>query len=213
MQVQGERVPAGNRRGGSFAWTTSPEVRIMFGPDRAYAGLSQVAAGRSLLLKRPLFLAFVLGCTVSLITSGRFTFRLVTSAAVTWSFVPLIEIASLAAVWSTGRRIRPFRQSVDLFFMGHGPWLCWLLAFGIFWSSVSPISESTVRTWLWIGSAGAIGVWSAYIDFRFFRRVLERDAAVAIRDLLVQRAVAWGAGILLFGAGSLWSNIVRRLHL
>jgi len=192
-------------------WAWSPEVRAMMHPDRVYSDAAQATTGEKwLLLRRPLLLALFLGCTISLLTSGRLTLRLVVSGAITWSFVPLLEMASLALVFGR-RRIRPFPQTVDLFFLGQGPWLCWLIAFGAFWAIDTAIGESLFWVWFWIGSAAAAGLWSAYLDLWFFRRVLRRTPARAVCELLMQRAIAWGVGVVYFGAGSLWPDLVGRL--
>jgi hypothetical protein len=172
---------------------------------------SNSTSGWWLLVRRPLLLAFVLGCTVSLITAGCLTLRLVVSAGITWGFVPLLQIASLSAIRKKRVGTTPLTSMVDLFFIGQGPWLCWLIAFGAYWSSVPAAAEFRTPTWLWIGSAAAVALWSARIDFWCFRGLLQRERNRALRDLLLQRAIAWGAGILYFGGSSLWPNLIRRL--
>lgn len=180
----------------------------MIHPDRVYSGWDREARwGARLLLRRPLLLALILGSTVSLMTSGRLTARLMVSGVVTWSFVPLLQMASLVIVIFGSRRLRPLPEWVDLFFIGQGPWLCWLIAFGAFWSSAPPTSESVLRTRFWFGFAAAAAAWSAYLDYRFFRLVAQRSRGAAVRDLFLQRAIAWGLGIVYFGEGSLWTDL------
>jgi hypothetical protein len=70
-------------------------------------------------VRRPLLVAFVLGCSVSLMTSGRVTLRLAGPATVHWSFVPLAGIAGLAVV--SGRRLHA--ETIDEFFHGYLPWM------------------------------------------------------------------------------------------
>jgi hypothetical protein len=48
------------------------------------------------LWRRPLLLAFVLGCGVSLLASGRFTLRLVVDGTISFAFVPLCELVAFA---------------------------------------------------------------------------------------------------------------------
>src|SRR5262249_56398049 len=80
-----------------------------------------------LALKRPLLLAFFLGCTVSFLTSRMLTLRLVVPAMIYWSFVPLIEIAALAAVCRRDRKNILFPQLIDSFFIGYSPCLLCLV--------------------------------------------------------------------------------------
>jgi hypothetical protein len=152
-------------------------------------------------LARPLFTAFLLGCVVSLLASGSLTLARVVPASVTWSWVPLFEILSLAAVWRIGPRPIPFTRAVDLFCAGNAPWWLWLIAFAAFWS--------LLPARIWLASAAAVAVWSGRTDYRFFRFTLK--SASPARDLLAGRVVAWTPGILLFGGASLWPGIVERL--
>src|SRR5215467_6235125 len=89
-------------------------------------------------LKRPLFLAFFLGCTVSFLTSRTLTLRLIVPTMIYWAFVPLIEIVSLAAVCQSDRQNTPFPRLIDLFFRGYSPWLLWLVGVCAIWSLLSP---------------------------------------------------------------------------
>jgi len=188
----------------------------MLRPRSTYShpDLASVPGSRPwLLLRRPLLLALVLGSTVSLITEEKLSLPLVLSASFTWSFVPLLQIASLAAVRPRGRGVASLAHTVDWFFLGQGPWLCWLVAFAAFWSSVSSLGHFVAPLWPWTATAAAAAVWSAYIDFWFFRGVLRCDANSALRHLLLQRALAWSLGILCFGASSLIPDLLRRFAL
>jgi len=161
--------------------------------------------------RRPLLVAVVLGCTMSLITSAGLTLRLAGPATFYWSFVPLAEIAGLAAVCWPGRRALSFSRQVDLFFAGHGPWLFWLIGLCAIWSFVPPI-EAFACTKVWLYGAGAIViVWSAFIDFRFFRFAMERSPARAARDLLLQRLISWTIIIAIFGGPAIPPEIAARL--
>src|SRR2546423_7344742 len=131
-------------------------------------------------LRRPLLLALFLGCTVSFLTSGTLTLRLIAPSMIYWSFVPIIEIATLAVVCIGDRRDIPFPRLIDSFFRGYGPWLLWLVVMCAIWTLLSPASKSFDGTiniaWLTGGAALAM-VWSLYIDFSFFRLVLRRSPA------------------------------------
>ncbi|HEV2446696.1 MAG TPA: hypothetical protein VGS58_12265 [Candidatus Sulfopaludibacter sp.] len=164
-------------------------------------------------LRRPLLVALVLGCAVSLMTSGRLTLRLAGPAAVYWSFVPLCEIASLAVV--AGRRGTPFARTIDRYFEGHAAWLLWATAFVAVWAFVPApaVYGWRWRTLWWYGSAAAVFAWSAYVDFGFFRRVLGRSAGRAARDLAIQRALSWAAGLAIFVAPAGWQELASWLGL
>ena len=162
-----------------------------------------------------MFVAFVFGCAASLMTSGRMAVRLVGPATVYWTCVPLFEILGLAAVWRRKRSPVSFSRAVDLFLVGHGPWLLWLVAFAAMWAFISPIEVFEWRrtSWLWYSSALAVALWSGYIDFRFFRRVLARSPAGAGRDLMLQRAISWIGLAAWFVGPAAWSEALSRLGL
>jgi hypothetical protein len=53
-------------------------------------------------LRRPLLLAFTLGCAVSLLASGRLSARLIVDGAVSFAFVPVFEVLAFAALYRRG---------------------------------------------------------------------------------------------------------------
>src|SRR5205823_2971794 len=165
-------------------------------------------------LKRPLFLAFFLGCTISFLTSRTLTLRLIGPSMIYWSFVPLIEVAALAAVCWKDRQNIPFPRLVDAFFRGYSPWLLWLTGVCAIWSLLSPPTKSFDWTvsivWLDGGLALAIA-WSLYIDFWFFRSVLRRSPAAALRQLAIQRLISWSPIMAVIAAPTIWSDITGRL--
>src|SRR5262245_29926467 len=128
-------------------------------------------------VKRPLFVAFVLGCTVSLLTIRALTLRPVLPALVYCSLVVLIPMLALAAVYSRDRYNLPFPKVLDSFFNGFHPWLLWLLglcAIGAFLSPAAKAGDWSVSI-VWLLGGGTAGIaWSLAIDFWFFRSVLRR---------------------------------------
>jgi len=154
-------------------------------------------------LRRPLLLAFVMGCCISLMVSGRITLRLLIPAAVYWLFVPLCEAGSFAVV--ARRRDIPFAHAFDGFLKSDDWWLVWLALFAGLWAFVP---ARTLFSWpglkpLWYGTFGAVAAITATLDYRFFRSVLKEPAAAATRALIVQRLLCWTAcaAIFVFGAG------------
>lgn len=161
--------------------------------------------------RRPLAVAFGIGCAVSLAASGRVTARLALPATLYWSFVPLLEIAGLAVVL----RGRLCADLIDEFFAGHGPWLLWLAAFAALWSFVpAPVAfghSGYPQFWYVMGALAA--AWSAWIDFAFFQRAGKRSRAEAARDVLLQRLVCWPLGMAIFVAPAGWQVTASRLGL
>lgn len=191
---------------------TSRDRWVMLGPAATYRFLAHQPArgGPWLGWRRPLLIAFVLGCTMSFLASSALTLRLAGSATVYWSFVPLSEIAALAAVSWRKKPTRSFSQTMDLFFAGHGPWLLWLIGLCAIWSFIPPV-RAFAFTSVWLYGVGAIViVWSAYIDFCFFRFAMSRNPAGAGRDLLLQRLVSWTFIIAVFGGPAIPPELAGR---
>lgn len=191
----------------------STDVWVMLRPAEAYPWLRRNAGqGSWEATQRPLFIVFLLGCLVSLVTAGSLNLRLFAAGAVNALFVPLLEIGVLAGVWRRRQTI-PFSRAVDLFFMGHGPWVLWLLLMCAIWVFASPFLAFVLTGHLMWFLVGLVAVWSAYVDFCFLRHVLGESAAQAGSSLLILRVATWGIGLVIFGGGSLWPEIVRILGL
>ncbi|MGA7379451.1 MAG: hypothetical protein WBX03_01255 [Terriglobales bacterium] len=192
----------------------SPDVWVMLRPGEAYPWLARQGAGEGTwgAAQRPLFMVLLLGCLVSLVTAGSVSLRLLAAGAISGLFVPLLEIGVLAGLWR-GRRTSSFPRAVDLFFMGHGPWVVYLLIFSAIWAFASPILAFVLTgRWMWF-LLGVVFLWSAYVDFCFMRYVLRERRSRACAKLLVLRVITWGIGLEIFGGGSLWPEIVRVLRI
>src|ERR1035441_1306513 len=120
-------------------------------------------SGVWLAIRRPLLVAAVFGCAVSLMTSGRLSLRLAAPATLYWTFVPLLEIAGLAAVWPWKRSPVSFARGIDLFFVSNTPWSLWLCGFAGIWAFFPPalVIAWTENPWPWYAPALAVGLWSA----------------------------------------------------
>jgi len=153
-------------------------------------------------LAKPLFTAWLLGCVVSLLDFRALTLGRVLPAALVWTWVPLLETAALGAVWKIEPRAMGFRRAVDRFCAGDLAWWLLLIAFAALWREMG---ES-----VWLAFAGVVGAGTALRDYRFFRRDLGSPAP--LRDLILERALAWIPGILLFGGGSLVPGLIERLR-
>ena len=207
MAVQTSAAPA------TRVW--SPDVRLTFRPSETYQDLAQQSdvSSKWTFARRPLFVALFLACIVSLLASQRLTLRLVVTGTLNMSFIPLVEIVGLRAVWRRESGFS-FSRAVDLFLMGHGPWILWLLAYASIWALASPDHAFfwTAPRYLWPSFVLAI-LWSAYIDHCFFLQAFRRNHTHAAFDLFLQRAISWTLGILIFGLDPLPPEITRILHL
>ncbi len=152
-----------------------------------------------LLSRRPLFLACVIGATVSLSVTGSLSLRLALSTALAWSFVPIVEVAALTLVTRRGRGGLPLAVVIDRFSESFALVELWLLGIAIITAAV-PLAwfQQTFFGWLEVGGAALLAI-SLYIDFRFFRNVLGRDRFAAVRDLLLHRALTWIPILLISG--------------
>jgi hypothetical protein len=203
---------------GTSASPWSPDLRVMFFPTAAYQELAKLpeAPSKWLALRRPLLFVFVLGCTVSFAASGRLTLRLVVPAIIYAGLEIVIEVLALAAVrWKAiANNLPSFSRSLDLFFASFGPWMLWMVSFAAIWAFASPVNAFRWTGPRWDGYVlAAIALWSCYIDFCFFRYVFQTTRQRAARDLFVQRAISWTLAAIIFGGGSLWSEIVRSLSI
>ncbi len=192
------------------------EARILFSPAAAFRELTENdSGGRWLAVRRPLLLAFTCGCAVSLLASGRLSARLIVDGAVSFGFLPVFEVAALAAVYQRSRGQVPFARAADLFFAGNAPWLLWIVVLATLGGALSPkwiVTLSIPPTaWISLGSLVPIIAWSAYIDFHFFREVLQRPAGGAVGHVALVRAVGWSGAIVYFLGYAIWPEIVGRI--
>ncbi len=171
----------------------------MLRPKQAFAKLP-VADGRWLYWRRPLLMVLILCSGISLLTTGRFSLPLVGSTAIYWSFLPLVEIAGLAAA----QRRWPEARMVDRFFMGHGPWLLFIIAFAAYCSSPTGAVGTPAMFTFWGTIAVAVLLWSCWIDYRFF---------ASVGKLLLHRAVSWSLFAAIFAGSWLWMEAGERLGL
>src|SRR5262245_10706842 len=106
----------------------SPDLHVMARPARTYAAaLTAPAPAVWGALRRPALVALVLGTATAVSSTGHLTIGLLVSGFVCWSFVPLLQIATAAAIMrSPASRSIPLAQRLDLWFVGHAPWSLWI---------------------------------------------------------------------------------------
>ncbi len=191
----------------------SAEARVLLGPSAAFRELAQEPGGGGawMLVRRPLLLAFMFGSLVSLQASGRVSVRLIADGALSFAFVPLFEMISVAAVYRLAPRRISLTRAVDLFFAANAPWLLWMIAFAALRCLETPRQATAPPIFLlWILELSLVMVaaWSAWIDIQFFREVLPRPAPSPGRDLILQRAIAWTCTIGYFFGYAIWPFVV-----
>jgi hypothetical protein len=176
----------------------SDELRIMLRPVSTYRELSKAAvdSGVWAIIRRPLFVALVVGSFVSITVSGRLTISLLFDGMVFWSFVPILQgVLMSGIVVIFGRRRLSSSKAVDLFFMGHGPWLMWLLAiaatclfFPVKQFYLWPIHGG------WVLPVSLLGawIWSSVTTFAFLRGALELSKLCASVLLVLSTFLLWG---------------------
>ena len=176
----------------------SDEVRLMFRPLVMYRQLVARPdnGGFRLSLQRPIFVALAFGAFVSLTVAARLTIPLLLEGAFFWSFVPILQVVLVAGVVLTFARGQiSIPKALDLFFMGYGPCLGWML--GIAGSCLFlPLKEiylwPTETGWIMPVSLLGTWLWSNIINFAFLRGGLRLTAAKAVTALLLYTMMFWG---------------------
>jgi len=158
----------------------------------------------SRLIRRSIFLAFVLGCGVSMLASGRFTLRLIADGALSFAFVPLCELAAFAVVYRLQRGTRRamgtakaghYGQAADRYLAGNTPWLWWLVAL-MAAAAILPVRTTDLLAIALTTLVIPIAL-SVRFDWRHFRTA-GRTPALAVTDIVVQRAIAWTLAAVYF---------------
>jgi hypothetical protein len=181
----------------------SDVLDVMWRPVMAYARLARGSETTTLaMLRRPAFLALLIGCCVALSSSGRFTLRLLVSTTFLWSFAPMLQLLAAAVIIRLlGDKRLSLPAGLDLYFVGIGPWSLWLLAVAGVYSFLSP--ERTV-TWgsdlgISVVTTGAIPLaWSAVITFGFLRGALGLNLQRTLLGFVLHGALVWGPVVAWF---------------
>jgi hypothetical protein len=185
----------------------SAEARVLVHPATTFRTLKLDDRGGSP-LRGPALLLLFLGCAISFLASGRPGIRLIADGAVSFAFVPFCELAGLAAALRVGRRRVPFSRAIDPFFTGNAPWLLWIVILSL----ASTVSRPIVWTHLVLAaSAVPPAIWSAIVDFHFFREIADADPRAAARGVVVHRVVAWSLATTYFFGIAIWPEVAGRL--
>lgn len=164
-------------------------------PRATYRELAAEDERGGSIVRKPAMVALVLGCLVSALGAGRLHVWLIVDGAVSFAFVPIIELIAFAIVARGGARRRmPFARAVDLYFVGFAPWLVWFVGLAAVGGVMSP---REVGPWFMPAVFASVFplMWAARLDFLFFREVMQRSTAGAFRDLVLHRAIAWTGAV------------------
>jgi hypothetical protein len=189
----------------------SDDLHVMAAPRRAYAeALRQPARGSWRAVRRPALVALFLGTGSAFSATGHVTIGLLVSGFVCWSFVPLLQMATAAAIMrSAATRSMPFGRRLDLWFMGHAPWSLWIVTAACIlanapgrWRVELPIVVSAVIPI----------VWTSIIATAFCRVVLGDRPGAARARTAVHQALTWTLAFAYFAyAVALWPRVVAFL--
>jgi hypothetical protein len=177
-------------------WTD--ELHIMVHPTATYRRLAKEVGdgGAWLLIRRPLFVAFVFASFVSITVSGHLSLPLILDGMIFWSFIPVLQaLLVMAILLAVARGRMRIPKAIDLFFMGHGAWLLWLL--GIAGTCLFfPLQQIYFwpTKWGWLLPISLLGswIWSNVTSFAFLRAALDLTVFRAAVVLLLYTATLWG---------------------
>jgi len=194
----------------------SREVRVLGDPEAVFRQMAASPQGDAwTLVRRPLLLAFAMGLTLSLDSSGRLSLRTVVDGMTSFAFLPVAEVLAVGVVYLRGDRRVPFARVVDAFFVSNAPWLFWILAFCL-WriprTGLQNSASSSTLTAVVVGSLIVPACWALYLDRHFFRIVLPRPSRSVWRDLVTERAVGWILAIGWFYGIALWADAVALVN-
>jgi hypothetical protein len=191
------------------AVTLSNDFLVMLRPARTFRALAAQDARSSWgrVAGRAAFVALVIGAATSIAATGRGTLGLVASGTLCWSFVPALQIATASAlVRFAPHRPHHMARSIELLFVGHGPYSLWLLL-SASWLILVEAEDLYVNPYMTLSAAIPLA-WTVSIVYAFCRTVLElspRDAV--LRTLLHQGLTA----ILLGGYIEFATRQLRRM--
>jgi hypothetical protein len=170
----------------------SPELSVMLAPAATYARLAEATLRRDGLivaLRRPAFVALLVGTAVTMSATRRVSGSTLVSVTLCWMFATIVQAIAAGAmlVASPDRRVSAAR-AIDLIFMGHGPWSVWLLVFA---ALPAIVPNPGVLPSIAMATAPLPAVWTAIILFAFCRTVLQLTPRVALTKTFLHQAMIW----------------------
>lgn len=186
-----------------------PDLDVMRAPSRVYAGCLAETVALSPLrsLRRPARVTAVIGTTLAVCATGHATVPLVFSVSLCWSFIVVAQVlVGLLIIVPADRREVPVPAALDLFFMTHGPWTIWMLAFATLTIVTSAAGRGAMI------SAVIPAIWTPPLVFAFCRTVLNVSSREALARTAVQQIVTWALAFAAWGSAvALWARIAGLL--
>jgi hypothetical protein len=147
-------------------------------------------------LRRPLFVALLVGCCVAMLGTRHVTPALVVSTTVCWSVLVAMQVLiALVVIAGPARRGVGVGRALDLFFAAHAPWSLWMLAL-VAWHPTSV--EKTLTPIL------AAAIVPLVLTIRsvhaFFREVLGLSLRAATARTAAHQALTWSLLLTAYGA-------------
>jgi predicted permease len=164
-------------------WGASDAVRLMLAPASEYRARLAERPPASWLraLTVPALVAVLLGLTTATAAAGHVSVRLVLSEILSWSFVPLLQLAT-GAMLIRSARARTVRtaRAIELLFAAHGPWSLWLVGTAL-WQLSGPSLKAV------IASAVVPHAATAYLLLVYGREVLGLTRSQARRRVFAHQ--------------------------
>lgn len=180
------------------AFEGSEFARAMRAPTAFYEGDDDATARRAL----PARLALVmlsLGAFVSFTTAGRLVAWHLVATALAWSFLPLLQLLSLAVATRVGGARRSLVATFSGHLAGYGPWLLLLALVDL----VCLVSRDVFGAFAALARTGALPalalatiVWSVALQRALMRASVARAgrATAAYYGVFVSLVVLWYVG-------------------
>lgn len=179
----------------------------MLSPMRAYAAYApaHTRSGVWVALRRPLFVALLMGVTIAMSATHTVAAPVVVSVTICWAVAVVIQlVTALIVVGPSSRRAVPLSRALDLFFLGHAPWSLWLLVVGGM-ATWTPDLVNTVTVVVTMLLAAAL---TTRIVGAFSVVVLGTSRGAAVRRAALHHTITWIAIIMLVAAAvALWPRV------
>ena len=183
--------------------TPALEVRLMIRPAATYAALTTAtSSGFTPVLRRPVRLAMVLACFISFTTTGQLSIRMTVDGLVCWSFIPLLNLATVGVMASRFSR-HDLAASIDGYLASFGPWLAWLLGIAGLAVWLPPGEGEVWAMWpspIAFMALAIAQLWSSWIQYRCLVVLWRLPRLMALALLAAMKLVVWGTIVVFFFA-------------
>jgi hypothetical protein len=182
--------------------TLSPPIRLLVRPFRGYEELAAATSDDApTIAGGALRLLFVIGATVALTATGRLAPIELAVAMVSFAYVPLVQLVSLAAALRLVARSVPFKRAYALHLAGNGPFVIGLVAIAAV-ALLAPAESTAPILLAFVPPLVLLTlVWSGFLTYACFRRGLGLGraraglAALAQTIFMVSVVVAYYLGM------------------